>query len=186
MAEAAALLFDLDGTLVDTSEANFRAYRDALGEVGVTIERERFERVAFGRNWRQFLPQFLEQAGSEADPANVAARKRALYGNHRNAFRYNEQLLALAAAAHPNQRVALVTAASADSIDVVLGPARRKLFEVEVTGDDVARHKPAPDAYLLAARRLGVAPASCVAFEDSDIGAASATAAGMTVVRVKI
>jgi HAD superfamily hydrolase (TIGR01509 family) len=61
----------------------------------------------------------------------------------------------------------------------------QELFDVVVTGDDVVRHKPDPEAYRIAAERLAVPVEACLVFEDSDAGVASAVAAGMAVVRVR-
>ncbi|HEV2735560.1 MAG TPA: HAD family phosphatase [Longimicrobiaceae bacterium] len=185
MREVRALLFDLDGTLVDTGAANYAAYARALAEVGVAVEPEAFAEVAGGRNWRQFLPELLGRAGVAADPAAVARRKRDLYPEMIGGLRLNEPLLALAASSRAVMRTALVTTASASNVHAIL---RRyglaELFEVVVTGDDVARHKPDPEAYLEAVSRLALSPEECLAFEDSQIGIASARAAGVPVVHV--
>ena len=94
-------------------------------------------------------------------------------------------LLALLAGCRDRVRTALVTTASRANVDAILDAhGLRPDFDVVVTGDDVSRHKPDPEAYLLAAARLAVAPAQCLVFEDSDIGLKSARAAGMAVVRV--
>lgn len=187
MLDAQALIFDLDGTLVDTAAANYRAYAAALREVGVEVERMRFDAVARDRNWRDFLPDLLAQAGVVADAAAVAARKRALYPAQWGALRFNEGLLAVARLARATARVGLATTASAASVAEVLSShGLAACFDAIVTGDDVRRHKPAPDAFLLCAERLSVESARCVVFENSDIGEAAARAAGMQVVRVSM
>ena len=184
---AAAFLFDLDGTLVDTAAANFAAYARALREVGVEVERAAFDAIADGRKWRDFLPPILQRAGSTADPARIAARKTALYPEHMGETRVNAALVALLRALRSTPlRTALVTTASAANVRLVLDVhGLLDLFDVIVTGDDVSAHKPDPGAYLLAAARLGIPAAACVAFEDSDAGVASARAAGASVVRVR-
>jgi beta-phosphoglucomutase len=72
---ARAVMVDLDGTLVDTAMANFEAYRDALAEIGVSVDRERFLDVAHGRSWREFLPALIGTMGADHEPSVVAARK---------------------------------------------------------------------------------------------------------------
>jgi beta-phosphoglucomutase len=181
-----ALLVDLDGTLVDTADANYLAYADALAEVGVRVARAAFDEVAHGRSWRQFLPGLLASAPG-ADPAAVAARKAAGYPARLAATRLNHGLVALIANRAAGWRAALVTTASRANAEAVLGHHQiAQLFDAVVTGDDVARHKPAPDAYRLAARLLEVRPEDCVAFEDSDAGMAAATAAGMPCLRIAL
>lgn len=179
------LLFDLDGTLVDTSTANYAAYAAALGEVGVSIDPESFAAAATGRNWRQFLPLVLERAGNAANPAAIAARKRSLYPDFIGEMRLNEPLVALLTACRLSMQTGLVTTASEANARLVLDHYNLiGHFDVIVTGDDITRHKPDPEAYQLALARLNANPAECLAFEDSDAGRVSAQAAGIGVVRL--
>jgi beta-phosphoglucomutase len=181
-----ALLFDLDGTLVDTSDANYTAYSRALAEFGVAIEPRAIAEMAADRQWREFLPELLRDTGIDADPARIASRKGELYRTTIGALRVNRPLLALAAAVRPEIQTALVTTASAASVGAILAHFEiRELFDVVVTGDDVVRHKPDPEAYLVAAERLSVPVEGCLAFEDSEAGAASAVAAGVAVILVR-
>jgi beta-phosphoglucomutase len=180
-----ALLFDLDGTLVDSAEANYAAYSRALLEFGVRIEPAAVARAAAGRQWREFLPRLLREAGVERDPEAIASRKGELYRDALGELRLNGALLSLAASAGPQMKTALVTTASGESVRAILRHAELShAFDHIVTGDDVTRHKPDPEAYLLALARLQIDPLECLAFEDSDVGMASAEAAGIAVVRV--
>lgn len=182
-----ALLIDLDGTLVDTAGANRAAYARALAEVGVHVEPDALAPRVDGRNWRQFLPELLAEAGVTADPAAIAQRKATLYADAAVATHPNAALVALLVASRPALATALVTTASARNAHAVLAAhGLAPLFDVIITGDDVAEHKPHPAAYQLAAARLGLVPGECVAFEDSAIGAASAEAAGIPVLRVTL
>lgn len=181
---ADALLVDLDGTLVETGEANFQAYAAALREAGVEVDRARFDEVSRGRNWRDFLPLLL--AGTDAAPATVAARKAALYGDFLHLTILNPGVVRLIELSRAHWRCALVTTASRRNAEAILRyHGLEHLFDRVVTGDDIARHKPDPEAYRLAAQELGAQPENCVAIEDTDIGAASATAFGAAVIRVQ-
>lgn len=185
MNDIRALLFDLDGTLADTAQANAAAYQAALAEAGIRVEADRLAQLASGRHWRQFLPELIEACGAIADPAAIADRKKALYAGMAGGVRLNTALLALLSSCRDRMRCALVTTASRANVDAILDAhGLRASFDAVVTGDDVSRHKPDPQAYLLAADRLDVAPSQCLVFEDSDIGLRSARAAGMAVVRV--
>jgi beta-phosphoglucomutase len=181
---ADALLVDLDGTLVETGEANFQAYAAALREAGVEVGRARFDEVSRGRNWRDFLPMLL--AGTDASPATVAARKAALYGDFLHLTILNPGVVRLIELSRAHWRCALVTTASRRNAEAILRyHGLEHLFDRVVTGDDIARHKPDPEAYRLAAQKLGAQPENCVAIEDTEIGAASATAFGAAVIRVQ-
>jgi beta-phosphoglucomutase len=181
--ELTALLFDLDGTLVDTADANYAAYAMALREAGITIGRKAFDRAATGCHWRQFLPGLIGAA--DADPAAIASRKREIYLGMAAHTRLNHALAELAASLCARLKLGVVTSASRSSAEAVLDAhGLRALFATVVTGDDVLEPKPAPDAYLLAAARLGVSPGECLALEDSETGLKSARRAGMRTLRV--
>ena len=182
-----ALLFDLDGTLVDSASANARAYAVALGEAGVAIEVAELRAKIGGRNWRQFLPEILEGKQSKASAKAIAERKTQLYPKMAAGVRLNEGLLALARTSRDRFQTALVTTASRqNTMAIVNQTGMDGLFDTIVTGDDVLRHKPDPEAYHLAASRLGIDPIQCIAFEDSLTGIESARAAGMHVVTVRM
>lgn len=180
-----ALLVDLDGTLVDTEEANYAAYAAALDEAGVRISRETFAATAFGRSWRQFLPILLGNSGTLDQAERIARRKAELYADRLHLTTSSAGLIALVGAMRPVCRTALVTSASRANSTAVLGHHKLNgLFDLIIAGDDVTRHKPDPEAYWLAAERLKVTPCECLVFEDSDVGVTAATAFGARVVRV--
>jgi beta-phosphoglucomutase-like phosphatase (HAD superfamily) len=181
-----ALLVDFDGTIADTGVANYVAYARALSEVGVAIGRQSFDGVADGRNWRQFLPELLAAAGVKSDPAAIARRKTELYPGCFGLININEALVQLLRLSKANCRIALVTTASGVNVRAILDHFELgALFDLIITGDDVTRHKPAPDAYELAARQLGCVARECLVIEDSCIGVAAGHAFGSPVLRVR-
>lgn len=181
---AQALLVDLDGTLVDTASANYAAYAAALQEAGVDVDRACFDKVASGRNWRQFLPLLL---GDKANAApDVAARKTVLYPDMLADIRINYGLVAMIkTCALAEKPAALVTTASRAAVDAILERHDLAvLFRATITGDDVTAHKPDKEPYVTGAATLGVPPAACLAIEDTTVGAQSARAAGCMVLMV--
>jgi beta-phosphoglucomutase len=179
------LLFDLDGTLIDTAAVNCGAYSAALAEAGIVVDPKEVAAVAEGRHWSEFLPDLLQRAGAAIEPATVARRKGELYRKMLGDTRLNGPLVALAASSRPHMRTAVVTTASEASVHALLQRHEiAELFDVIVTGDDVAHRKPDPEAYLLALDRLRLGPDECLAFEDSDVGVQSAHTAGIAVIRV--
>jgi beta-phosphoglucomutase family hydrolase len=177
-----AWIFDFDGVLVDTMPAHFASYRDALAEVGVPLDRERFYYQA-GMTGREQIRYFCQQAGIEADVERIYARKNELAPRHQHLVtpipRNLELLQALRAAGF---RAAVASGSSRPSILPVM---ERFGIDVDavVSAEDVKRGKPHPDLFLKAAERLGAAPQECTVIEDSEVGVQAAKAAGMCCLR---
>ncbi len=196
-----AVIFDLDGTLVDSEQYGHRvAFNDAFEAFGLpdrwTPERYRDLLAVTGGERRLF--GWLSGPGSSCAERPEAARRELAAALHRwKTGRVQEMATAgsiparagvgewLEELAGRGVRLAVATTGSRQwaipLLDKVFGPGR---FEVVVAGDDVARRKPDPEAYLLALTRLGLDPAEAVAVEDSGPGWVSARDAGLTCVVV--
>jgi HAD superfamily hydrolase (TIGR01509 family) len=180
-----AVIFDLDGVLVDSETAWDEARRELVQSSGGTWRPEA-TRAMMGMSsveWSRYLRDELAvpMAPDEISAAVVA----------RLEDRYREHLPLFPGALEAVGRVAgrwllgLASSANRPIIDLVLresGLAER--FAATVSSEEVARGKPAPDVYLEAARRLGVDPAGCAAVEDSSNGLRAAAAAGMRVIAI--
>ena len=181
-----AVIFDMDGTLIDTESAHRRAFVDTGHALGwppgedlllsmVGIHRDENQRVLAERLGPDFpLAQFYADSDAlfeAAEDAGIPLRPGAdLLLDH------------LARAGIP---MALATSTAAPFAQQRLERSGLiHYFDVIVTRSDVERPKPDPEPYLLAARRLGIDPAHCVAVEDSHAGVRSATAAGIATVMV--
>ena len=176
-----AVIFDVDGVLVDSWDAHFRSWRDVLREHGLDMSEDEFGRT-FGRTSREIIRSFW---GDEVDDATARAiddRKEALYRDLvREAFPVMDGAVALIDALRAAGFV-LGVGSSAPPENVVLsleGLERREAFGAIVTGRDVTRGKPDPQVFQLAAERLGVAPGQCAVIEDAPAGVRAAAAAGM-------
>jgi HAD superfamily hydrolase (TIGR01509 family) len=180
-----AVVFDLDGVLLDSEQLWNEAKREVVAEAGGRW-REDAPRAMMGMSspeWAGFLRDSLGVA-LPVDEINglVVARMEALY---------RERLPLLPGAVEAVRALAgrwplgLASSSNREIIDLALSLARfAGAFEVTVSSEEVARGKPAPDVYLEACRRLGVSPRACVAVEDSSDGMRSAAAAGMSVIAV--
>jgi HAD superfamily hydrolase (TIGR01509 family) len=178
-----ALLFDLDGTLVDTREANYEAYRDAFAESGHELTPDAFAGT-WGRDSRDFIPDLLPGIGPEAVDTIRAAKSR-LYAEQLHRTNLNEALIAFLRMMAPTHRTALVsTAKSVNGRQLLDVHGLTPLFDVVVWGDEVEKSKPDPEGYLRALELLGAEPASALAFEDSETGRQAALAAGLPVLEV--
>jgi len=180
-APIAALIFDMDGLLVDSETASAEALRKFLADYDRTFEPEAVERT-LGRRLPEAIAAIAELYQMPAPIAELIARYDAM---RLQALRGTVTAMIGAAdllrwARDQGLKVALATSSFRTHADVSLAEAGLAgLFDVEVTGDEVAAGKPAPDLFLLAAERLGVAPAACVVIEDAPAGLEAAARAGM-------
>jgi HAD superfamily hydrolase (TIGR01509 family) len=180
-APISALVLDMDGLLVDSETVSGEALRLFLDAHGHEMLPSTLE-DALGRR----LPEAMEMVAAAYDlpgplgelvVAFDAMRLEALRGNVVAMVGAVELLDWAVAKGLP---CALATSSSRGQAEVALTEAALMgRFDVEVTGDEVQRGKPAPDLFLLAAERLGVPPESCVVFEDAPAGLEAAARAGM-------
>ncbi|ALX04481.1 MULTISPECIES: HAD-IA family hydrolase [Aeromicrobium] len=177
-AEADAYLFDMDGTLVDSTSVVERTWADFSRRHGLDVEE--VLAYAHGRPTASTTAHFLEDADVAADEA---IRLAALEEETVDGIVEVPGAAALVAGL-PEDRWAVVTSAGRRLAERRLDAAGVPRPAVLVTADDVARPKPDPEGYLLAARLLGVPVDACVAFEDSEAGVRAAVASGARTVVV--
>ncbi len=180
----AAVIFDMDGLMLDTEKIYQLAWHQAANQLGYTIQADLFSRLVglrtedcealildalgasfpldeFHRRWMELWTEEAERSGIDMKPGILALLDR------------------LDALGIPK---AIATSSTRPEADRSLRLASLDTrFSIVVTGDDVDQGKPAPDIFLEAARRLAVPPGQCIAFEDSSAGAIAAAAADMTV-----
>jgi beta-phosphoglucomutase family hydrolase len=177
-----ALVFDMDGTLVDNMRDHEQAWVEFFKRRGRAIEPEAFFRQTAGRHNREIMRDWIDPQLTDAELLALAEEKESLY---RALYAPKRQVLAgftafAAAAKARGLRLAVATSAPPANIDFILDPLDlRQHFDVVVGAQNVKRGKPHPDIYLLAAQELGLAPDACIAFEDAPAGVQSAAAAGM-------
>ena len=180
-----AVVFDLDGVLIDTEPVWEEVRRGLVAEAGGTWlpdAQQRLMGMSTGE-WSRYLAEDLGVGGS---PEEVAAEVL-----RRMAERYQARLPLIPGAVEAVRRIgaeyrlAVASSSARVLIDRVLAAAEiTSLFETTVSTEEVPRGKPAPDAYLTAASRLGLPPEDCAAVEDSSNGLRSAAAAGLAVVAI--
>ena len=179
-----AVIFDLDGLLSDTECLHCEAYRLALAEVGVALGEDEY-----ARHWIQSglgIADFVTRRRLPHDPLALRRRKAAVYRDLLStSLRPMPGAVEVLERLRGVKRMAVATSAyGEDARRVLAALGIAGFFEAVVAGDDVARIKPHPDVFLLAAGRLGVPPAACVVLEDAEKGVTAARAAGMRVVAV--
>ncbi|EIE99373.1 HAD family hydrolase [Saccharomonospora glauca] len=187
--EVAAVLWDMDGTLVDSEKLWDVALYEAAEWLGGSLSPEQRSTLV-GSNMAATCRYLLEVTGKPADDDAVAkvadwvrARTKEMFAEELPWRDGAQQALdAVRAAGVPS---ALVTSTERELTELALRTIGAERFDVTVCGDEVdGLNKPNPEPYLRAARALGVDPTRCVAVEDSPVGAESAAAAGCTVLVV--
>ena len=182
-----AALFDMDGTLVDSERVILDAWLASSRELGVPLDPVQYSRV-IGLNDEDSNQLLIKLLGSESTFLSVRslARSKLQAPPGNVVFPLKSGVLSLLNELG-KRKVPCAVASSSTSAEIEDRLTRngvRQYFRAIAGGNEVYRGKPDPAVYLLAASRLGVAPSHCIAFEDSEHGAAAAAAAGAQVVLV--
>lgn len=178
-----ALLFDMDGVLVANTSFHVVAWQAYATKLGRSLSQQEIVRL-LGFTNAGYLAYILGREPSKEEVREAVREKESLY---RDLFRPHlhapEGLIPLLQTARAEGvRCAVVTSGPVENVDFVLDGLRiRPFFDLLVHGASVVHPKPAPDCYLLAAQRLGIAPIDCVVVEDAVAGIQAGKAAGMRV-----
>ena len=172
-----AVIFDIDGVLVDSTALVERTWRRWAAVHGLDFER--VMQVAHGRPARDTVRLLAPHLDAEAEAARLAAEE----AHEVDGLVRIEGAVQLVSSL-PKGRWAVVTSGTREIATTRLTFAGVTIPAVLITADDVERGKPDPQAYTLAAERLGVSPESCIVIEDAPAGIQGAQAAGMDVIAV--
>ena len=183
MAGIKLLITDFDGTLVNTFDANYAAYRQAFAEVGLSLTEAQY-REAFGLRFDKFMAQMGIEDRSIA--ALIRERKGVLYPNYFDRLVVNRPLLEmLRAFRRAGGRTAIASTARRVNLENALSYIGAKQdFDLILAGEDVSEGKPSPEIYRTALERMGVAPEEALVFEDSEVGFTAAESAGIRYVKI--
>ena len=182
MSMARAVLWDMDGTLIDSEELHWISWRDTMANEGIAITHEQFL-SSFGQRNDSIIPRWLGAAAAPERIERIANAKEELY---RQLIRKNG-ISALPGVAGWLHRLheqgwlqAIASSAPRANIEVILEAlAAAHCFQAVVSAEDVRRGKPDPEVYLTAASRVGVLPDRCIVVEDAIAGIEGARRAGM-------
>ena len=179
-------IFDLDGTLVDTMPLHYRAWDAAMRGAGLKcpLDEDLFYSLG-GVPTRRVAELIGQHYGLKVDVEQVFHTKERLFNEIRADARLIEPVVAFARRVAKSHPVSIASGGTSDIVHPMLKlTGLAEVFPVVVSADDVVHGKPAPDMFLLAAKRMGVEPARCLVFEDAEPGMRAAEAAGMKWVRV--
>lgn len=180
------IIWDVDGTLVDTAEQHFRAWTALATEVGKPYTRADFAGT-FGWRNAEILPKLFGNAYSPAQMLDLADRKEALYrAEAQKGIDLLPGVRKLMDELHQaGFRQAIGSSAPRANIELILQiTGIAPLLGASVASEDTTHGKPHPEVFLIAAQRLGVEPRHCVVFEDAPVGIEAARAGGMRAVGV--
>ena len=177
-----AFIFDMDGTIVDNMAFHTSSWVTFFQRRGTAIDADEFFRATAGRQGKEIIRSYLGAQLGDDEVRTLNEEKesvyRELYEPHRKTVSGFDDLIAQATL----RGVALAVAHAAPNAHITFtldGLDLRKHFDAVVGAADVARGKPHPDVFLLAAERCGVAPEHCIVFEDAPLGVEAARRAGM-------
>ena len=182
----AGAIFDCDGTLADTMPLHYRAWRETLDAYGLphVFPEEQFYAWG-GVTAVEIMRRLNEQHGLSLSPVEVAHSKEATYSRLIPHIAAIEPVLEEVRRLHGLCPLAVASGGMRSVVEKTLDTLGvRALFDAIATADDVARGKPEPDVFLLAAGRMGVPASGCVVYEDAPAGLEAARRAGMKAVNV--
>lgn len=179
-----AYLFDCDGTIADSMPLHFKAWKKTLAEWNCEFEEELFYEWG-GMPVAEIISTLNARGGLNMPVEIVARRKEELYFEFLPQLKPVPEVLEHIRTEHGRIPFGVVSGSTKESVTaslVTLDLLDR--FDTMVCAGDYTKSKPDPEAFLLAAARLGVAPERCLVFEDTDMGIQAAQAAGMASVKV--
>ncbi len=175
----AGLIFDCDGTLADTMPAHYKAWRAMLDPHGIPFPEPRFYAMG-GMPTASIIRILATEAGVIVNDVDAMVhQKEQAFLTYLNVLEPITPVVSIAEAHRGKLPLAVASGGYRDTITRTLDQlAIRDWFNAIVTAEDTPRHKPEPDVFLEAAKRLGVPAVECVVFEDTDIGLEAARRAG--------
>jgi len=181
-----AVVFDCDGTLVDSMPAHFEAWCEALSLHGAKgVLKEDVFYAMGGRPTKDIVVGLNDEYGLKLDPVSVALSKREAFLRKLNSVTLIDEVADFARSLRGRIPMAIATGGTRYVIEKTLQAVGiSDWFDEVVTADEVRIGKPAPDIFLMAAKLLGVSPTKCLALDDAPAGIMAAQCAGMMVVSV--
>jgi len=180
-----AMIFDMDGTLVDSETVHFEAWKKTLASHGATNFPFKDFISYVGASNEKLADDYIQSGGLEVARDRLVQEKQIIYLNMISGIRLLDGVEETIRKYFGKYRLAVASSSDCVEIEKILNTVSlRSSFEQVVGGDMVSRKKPDPEIYLKTARLLSLTPQQCIAFEDSESGLTAAKDAGMFAVAV--
>jgi beta-phosphoglucomutase family hydrolase len=180
-----AIIFDCDGTLADTMPAHYEAWTTVLTRHQFELDEDRFYSLG-GWPTEKIVALLASEAGRTVDVVSMTHEKETIFQESIHLVQPIAQVVSVVREHHGKLPLAVATGAFRTIAEKTLTQIGLVgVFDTLVSCEDVTRHKPEPDVFLEAARRLGIAPSDCLVYEDTDPGIEAARRAGMKAVDVR-
>lgn len=177
-------IFDMDGTLFNTNNINYYAYKEALDKYNVSIDYDYYCNYCNGRSYKVFIPPLVNN--DEEKVQDIHKIKKNAYSKYLDKVKVNEHLFNIIDKLKKDYKIALVTTASKKNTYEILEYTKKKdLFDLILTADDIENPKPNPEGFLLAMNKYGVAPKDCIIFEDSEVGIEAAKKTNSNIFKIE-
>ena len=182
----AGLIFDMDGTILDTEPTHLKAWHEVLGRYDMRFDEQAMAGLNGSPTWR-IAQSIIELNQASLDPHLLAREKTdAVKAMLLDCVR-PLPLIDVVKEWHGRRPMAVGTGSESAIAEALLNHlGLRQYFTAVVAADHVKQHKPAPDTFLLCAQLMNVEPQQCVVFEDADFGIQAARQAGMDFVDVRL
>lgn len=181
-----AIIFDMDGVIIDSMPYHFLAWYEALRPMGIRVSC--FDVYSKeGENWKKTLREFLR--GADVEPTkgrleSIFRRRKKIFKKNFKRFIFKDAKEILIRLKKKGYELALVTGTPSREVKRMLPGSIYRLFGCIVAGDHVKRGKPHPEPYLTAAKDMNIRPSQCVVIENAPFGVESAKKAGMFCIAV--
>jgi beta-phosphoglucomutase-like phosphatase (HAD superfamily) len=180
-----AIIFDCDGTLTDSMPVHYVAWHSTMRRYGIDFPEDRFYALG-GMPSDQIIRLLSSEQNVSLDIGLAATEKESCFLEYIHLLQPIEDVLAVAAHYRSLIPIAVASGGFREIIDRQLQSIGcHDWFNTIVTAEDTQRHKPFPDVFLEAAKRMAIPPKDCLVYEDSDLGLQAAKAAGMDAIDVR-
>jgi beta-phosphoglucomutase family hydrolase len=179
------IIFDCDGTLADTMPVHYEAWMTTLEEHGLEMSEDRFYALG-GWPTKRVADLLVAESGRSIDTERISREKELRFAGMLHLVQPIEPVVEVVRAQRGRLPMAVATGAIRSICEKILHQIGiPNWFDTIVSSEDIERHKPDPDTFLEAARRLGIEPRHCLVYEDTDPGVEAARRACMDVVDVR-